>query len=114
MTKFAPAAVLAFSALLLTGCGHHDHESDDATASSVEMPAADLPAGPPSLEAPPPARDPDADASNAAQSAQVAATNDAENAASVAQAARDAAAEADQQQGGNSGSGNTQSPTPPQ
>ena len=55
MTKFAPAALLAV--LMLAGCGHHDHESDDATPSNVEMPAADLPAGPPSLAAPPPARD---------------------------------------------------------
>ncbi len=102
MTKFAPAALLAGALMLLTGCGHHDHASDDATPGSVEMPAADLPAGPPSLAAPPPARDPDADASNAAQSARIAATNDAEDAASVAQAARAAAAEAEQQSGGDS------------
>ncbi len=101
MTKFAPAAVLGFAVLLLAGCGHHGRDSDDATPSSVEMPAADLPAGPPSLAAPPPARDPDADASAKAQSAEIAATNDAENAASVAQAAREAAAEAEQQQSGN-------------
>jgi hypothetical protein len=113
MTKFAPAAVLGLSVLLLTGCGHGGHENDDATSASVEMPAADLPAGPPSLAAPPPARDPDADASARAQSAEAAATNDAENAASVAQAAREAAAEAEQQQGGNAGSGNGHDATPP-
>lgn len=99
MTKTAPLALLG--ALLLAGCGHHDHESDDATPNNVEMPAADLPAGPPSLAAPPPAHDPDADASAAAQTAQDAATNDAANAASVAEAARAAAAEAQQQQDSN-------------
>jgi len=99
MTKTAPVALLA--ALLLAGCGHHDHESDDATPNNVEMPAADLPAGPPSLAAPPPARDPNADASIAAQTAQDAATSDAQNAASVAEAARAAAAEAEQQQNSN-------------
>jgi hypothetical protein len=109
MTKIAPAALLAV--LLLAGCGHHDRDSDDATPNNVEMPAADLPAGPPSLAAPPPARDPDADASKAAQSAQEAATSDAENAASVAQAARAAAAEAEQQQNGN---GETSHQPPPQ
>ncbi|WP_028640691.1 hypothetical protein [Novosphingobium acidiphilum] len=113
MTKFAPAAVLGLSVLLLAGCGHHGHESDDATSASVEMPAADLPAGPPSLAAPPPARDPDADASARAQSAEVAATNDAENAASVAQQARDAAAEAERQQQG-SANGHDSTPPPPQ
>ncbi len=109
MTKFAPAAVLAV--LLLAGCGHKDHESDDATPNNVEMPAADLPAGPPSLAAPPPARDPDADASAQAQTAQDAATTDAENAASVAEAARAAAAEAEQQQNSN-GETSHQPPTP--
>ena len=103
MTRFAPIAVLGAATLLLTGCGHGDSHSDDATTSSVEMPAADLPAGPPSLAAPPPARDPDADASTAADAARTAATSDAENAASVAEQARAAAAEAEQQQGGDSG-----------
>lgn len=105
MTRIAPAALLTGTLLLLAGCGHHDHASDDATPSNVEMPAADLPAGPPSLAAPPPARDPDADASNAALSARMAATNDAEDAASVAQAARAAAAEAEQQGGGEGNNG---------
>ncbi len=104
MTRFAPAALIAAplmaATLMLAGCGHHDHDSDEATTASVEMPAADLPAGPPSLAAPPPANDPDADASTAAQAARQAATSDAENAASVAEAARAAAAEAEQQQGG--------------
>jgi len=107
MTKFAPAALLSGALLMLAGCGHHDHDSDDATPSNVEMPAADLPAGPPSLAAPPPARDPDADASAAALSARAAATNDAADAASVAEQVRAAraAADADQQpaSGGDSG-----------
>jgi hypothetical protein len=106
MTRIAPIAAALAGALLLSGCGHHDQASDDATPNNVEMPAADLPAGPPSLAAPPPARDPEADASRAAQAAQVAATNDAENAASVAEAARAAAAEAEQQQGNGSTGGN--------
>jgi len=110
MTKFAPAALLAV--LMLAGCGHHDHESDDATPSNVEMPAADLPAGPPSLAAPPPARDPDADASAAALSARAAATTDAEDAASVAEQVRAAraAADADQQGGGDSTTPHQQPP----
>lgn len=102
MRKFAPAAVLA-AVLVLGGCGHHRDPGDDASGANVEMPAADLPAGPPSLAAPPPARDPDADASIAAQQARIAATNDAEDAMSVAQAARAAAAEAEQQQSGDTG-----------
>jgi hypothetical protein len=110
MTKLAPAALLASAVLLLAGCGHHDHDSDDATPSTVEMPAADLPAGPPSLAAPPPARDPDADASAAALSARAAATTDAEDAASVAEAARAAAAQADQQSGTNGDTGSTHQP----
>ena len=112
MTKFAPVAVLA-AALALGGCGHHGPASDDATSASVEMPAADLPAGPPSLAAPPPARDPDADASIAAQAARVAATNDAEDAMSVAQAARAAAAEAEQQQNGDNGLNGDRQTHPP-
>lgn len=102
MTKIAPALTLACAVVLLAGCGHHDHASDDATPSNVEMPAADMPAGPPSLAAPPPARDPAADASTAAQTAREAATSDAEDAASVAQAARAAAAQAEQQDGSTS------------
>ena len=109
MTKTATVALLA--ALLLAGCGHHDHESDDATSNNVEMPAADLPAGPPSLAAPPPARDPDADASAAALTAQDAATNDAANAASVAEAAR-AAAEAEAAQNSNGETSHQPTTTP--
>jgi hypothetical protein len=114
MTKFAPAAILAGAMLLLAGCGHHDHESDDATPSNVEMPAADLPAGPPSLAAPPPAHDPDADASAAALSARAAATTDAEDAASVAEQVRAAraAADADQQPGSSGDTGTNHTPPP--
>lgn len=90
-------ALLIVPILLLGACGHHGHDGDEATSASVEMPAADLPAGPPSLAAPPPAKDPDADASHAAAAAQAAATTDAENAASVAEQARAAAREAETQ-----------------
>jgi hypothetical protein len=110
MLRPVPALALGLAVLMLGGCGHHGHDGDDATSASVEMPAADLPAGPPSLAAPPPARDPDADASEQAQSARIAATNDAENALSVAQAAREAAAEAEQQQQGGAVAGNGQNP----
>lgn len=102
MRTFAPVAVLA-AVLLLGGCGHHRDPGDDASGANVEMPAADLPAGPPSLAAPPPAHDPDADASIAAQQARIAATSDAEDAMLVAQQARAAAAEAEAQQNGDSG-----------
>jgi|GEM_PF-1461331 len=105
---------LGLAVLMLGACGHHGSNGDDATSASVEMPAADLPAGPPSLAAPPPARDPDADASEQAQSARIAATTDAENALSVAQAAREAAAEAEQQQQGNAVAGSAPTTPAPQ
>jgi len=110
MTRFTPAALLAV--LLLAGCGRNDHNSDEATPGNVEMPAADLPAGPPSLAAPPPARDPDADASAAALSARAAATNDAADAASVADQVRAAraAAEAAQQPAAGADSGHQPPP----
>lgn len=97
MKQLAPVAALAL-AFALAGCGHHDQASDDATANSVEMPAADLPAGPPSLPAPPP-RDPAADASAAAEAARADASTAADNAVSAAEAAKAAAAEAEQQGG---------------
>lgn len=101
MPRIAPIALVVPALLMLGGCGHHGHDGDEATGASVEMPAADLPAGPPSLPAPPPAKDPEADASRAADAAHAAATTDAENAASVAEQAREAAREAETQQNGN-------------
>lgn len=104
MKTIAKTAALVLALSTLGACGRHDEASDDATPNNVEMPAADLPAAPPSLDAPPPAKDPAADASQAAQSAEAAASSAADTAASVAEAARAAAAEADQQGGGNTGS----------
>lgn len=39
MTKFAPIAALAGTALLLTACGSADDASSEASADTVEMPA---------------------------------------------------------------------------